>query len=124
MPKLPSIRMVDLAKAMSSSTPIKIIGIRPGEKLHEVMCPADDSRLTLEFNDHYVIQPSIKFNDNDVCYNNNGEDQEGRAVELGFEYNSGTNPHFLTIDQARFLIAPYIHIKEQINKYPDKKEAL
>ena len=57
VPKIPSVRIVDLATAMAPELPHKIVGIRPGEKLHEVMCPADDSHLTLEFDDHFVIQP-------------------------------------------------------------------
>ena len=62
IPKIPSMRVTELAKAMASDLSHKIVGIRPGEKLHEIMCPADDSHLTLEFNDHYVISPSIQFN--------------------------------------------------------------
>ena len=54
-------KIVDLAHAMAPNLPYKIIGIRPGEKLHEIMCPADDSHLTLEFDDHYVITPTIQF---------------------------------------------------------------
>jgi len=61
IPKIPSVRIVDLAKAMAPDLSIKIIGIRPGEKLHEIMCPADDSHLTIEYDDHYVITPSIRF---------------------------------------------------------------
>ena len=63
VPKIPSIKITDLALAMAPNLPHKIIGIRPGEKIHEVMCPIDDSHLTFEFNDHFVISPSIIFND-------------------------------------------------------------
>ena len=58
VPKIPSIRIIDLAAAMAPNSEYKIVGLRPGEKIHEVICPRDDSRLTLEFHDHYVIQPS------------------------------------------------------------------
>ena len=61
VPKIPSMRMVDLADAMAPNLERKIIGIRPGEKLHEIMCPADDSHLTFEFDDHFVIAPTITF---------------------------------------------------------------
>ena len=61
VPKIPSIKIIDLARAMAPDIPQKIIGIRPGEKLHEVMCPADDSHLTVEFEDHYIILPAISF---------------------------------------------------------------
>lgn len=101
VPKIPSVRIVDLAKAMAPHLPQKVIGIRPGEKIHEIMCPADDSHLTLEFEDHYVLRPTITFTDhgNDFTANTLGE--EGTAVEQGFEYNSGKNPHFL--DTAEIL---------------------
>jgi len=61
VPKIPSVRITDLAKAMAQNLPHKILGIRPGEKLHEVMCPRDDSHLTVEFADHYVVKPTIRF---------------------------------------------------------------
>ena len=57
VPKIASIRITELAEAMAPNLPIKIIGIRPGEKIHEIMCPADDSHLTVEFDDHFVITP-------------------------------------------------------------------
>ena len=60
IPKIPSIKIIDLAKAMAPNIKIKYIGIRPGEKLHEVMCPKDDAHLTYNFKDHYVIYPSTK----------------------------------------------------------------
>ncbi len=104
VPKIPSIRIVDLARAVAPELPTKIVGIRPGEKLHEVMCPADDSHLTLEFDDHYVIRPTITFfrrDDNDFVVN--ALKEEGVAVKQGFEYNSGSNPEFLTVEQIRAL---------------------
>ena len=61
IPKLPSIKILNLAKAIDSRKKIKIIGIRPGEKLNEVLCPADDSRLTIEFKKHYIMIPSTNF---------------------------------------------------------------
>ncbi|UGB46557.1 UDP-N-acetylglucosamine 4,6-dehydratase (inverting) [Frateuria edaphi] len=103
VPKIPSVRIVDLAEAMAPGLQHRIVGIRPGEKLHEIMCPADDSHLTLEFEDHYVIRPTITFvsRGNDFGINRSGE--QGRPVPQGFEYNSGTNPRFLTVaDIAQF----------------------
>jgi UDP-N-acetylglucosamine 4,6-dehydratase/5-epimerase len=100
VPKIPSMRVVDLAAAMAPNLPHEIIGIRPGEKLHEVMCPSDDSHLTLEFDDHYVIQPAIRFiGEGDYAHNRLGE--TGQDVEPGFEYNSGTNPEFLDVEGIR-----------------------
>ena len=100
IPKIPSMKMTELAKAMAPNLPIKVVGIRPGEKLDEIMCPADDSHLTLEFHDHYVICPSIQFaHKSDFSKNMLGE--EGSYVEQGFEYNSGTNEHFLSVEDIK-----------------------
>ncbi|EKD55015.1 MAG: hypothetical protein ACD_60C00028G0012 [uncultured bacterium] len=123
VPKLPSIRMTDLAKAFAPHMPIRIIGIRPGEKLHEVMCPADDSRLTLEFRDHFVIQPSIHFTDNKINYSCNGLGETGSLVNLGFEYSSGNNPHFLSVEEAHALIAPYIKHSKLIHSVMEPEPA-
>lgn len=101
VPKIPSIRVTDLASAIAPNLEQRIIGIRPGEKLHEIMCPADDSHLTVEFEDHYVLSPSIKFYDAEVSYDKNCLGEIGKPVGRGFEYNSGTNPHFLTVDEIQ-----------------------
>lgn len=100
VPKIPSIRITDLASAMAPDVEQKIIGIRPGEKLHEIMCPADDSHLTVEFDDHFVISPSIQFTARrDYTKNKLGE--SGKPVSQGFEYCSGTNSHFLNVDEIQ-----------------------
>lgn len=101
VPKIPSVKIVDLAKAYASELNIKIIGIRPGEKLHEIMCPGDYSHLTIEFDDHYVISPTIRFIGGDVCYQENLLYEKGQSVEMGYEYHSGNNPHFLTVEEIR-----------------------
>ncbi len=99
IPKLPSVRITELASSMSD-LPHEIIGIRPGEKLHEIMCPRDDSHLTYEFKEHYVIKPSIMFysRENDFSINRLGE--KGTLVEREFEYNSGDNV-FLSDDELK-----------------------
>ncbi len=102
VPKIPSIRIVDLAESMAPGIDHDVVGIRPGEKLHEVMCPADDSHLTLAFSDHFVIQPSIQmYRSQDYMKNALGE--HGENVEQGFEYNSKDNGHFLSVDEIRAL---------------------
>lgn len=101
IPKIPSMHIVDLAKAIAPDLPIKIIGIRPGEKLHEVMCPSDLYYDTLEFSDHYVIMPSIDIRGVDYSVNPLGE--KGVPVPDGFDYNSGNNPHFLTVEELRAM---------------------
>ena len=98
VPKIPSVTISDLATAMAPGMPQRVIGIRPGEKLHETMCPADDSHITLQFKDHFVIKPTIRFiGDVDFAVNRLGE--KGEPVEQGFEYHSGRNPHFLGIEE-------------------------
>ena len=99
IPKIPSMRIMDLAEAIAPNVQIKVIGIRPGEKLHEVMCPADLYYDTLEFADHFVIRPSTPIFGVDYAKNMLGE--EGHPVPDGFAYDSGSNPHFLTVEELR-----------------------
>jgi UDP-N-acetylglucosamine 4,6-dehydratase len=104
VPKIPSMYMTELAKALAPKLPQKIIGIRAGEKIHEVMCPAGDSHLTLVFDDHYVICPTIQFlYKSDFTKNNLGE--KGKKVEEGFEYNSFTNSEWLTKEAFLKMVA-------------------
>ncbi|KLD96436.1 MAG: UDP-N-acetylglucosamine 4,6-dehydratase (inverting) [Aliarcobacter butzleri] len=98
IPKIPSMKIVDMAKAIAPNLPHQIIGIRPGEKLHEIMCPADDSHLTLEFEDHYVIKPTIHFTTR-MDYQKNLLGEVGKPVVQGFEYNSGNNTQWLTSEE-------------------------
>lgn len=99
VPKIPSIRITDLATAMAPQAKQTIVGIRPGEKLHEIMCPADDSHLTLEFDDHFVISPTITFASRHNDFSRNKLGEHGKPVPSGFEYNSGTNPKFLSVPE-------------------------
>lgn len=101
VPKIPSVRILDLANAMAPDIPTRVVGVRPGEKLHEIMCPSDDSHLTLEYHDHYVICPSIKFHKSNMDYTENLLGEKGKPVIEGFEYNSGNNPHFLSSSEIR-----------------------
>jgi len=93
IPKIPSVRIIDLAKAMGKghNIPIKIIGIRPGEKLHEIMCPADDSHLIIEFDDYFIITPSISFGNNTFNYESSKLNETGARVKQGYEYSSLNN---------------------------------
>ena len=95
VPKIPSMKMTEMAKAIAPHLEQEIIGIRPGEKLHEVMCPLDDSHLTLEFHDHFVIKPSITFSA-PINYTKNNLNESGIAVKQGFEYNSRDNTIWLS----------------------------
>jgi len=107
VPKIPSVRIMDLAKAMAPDKKIEIIGIRPGEKIHEIMCPSDDSHLTIEFDDYFVISPSIVFYSRPNNFTSNAIGEKGSKVDQGFEYSSGNNSLFLN--------------KEEILKYNDSK---
>jgi UDP-N-acetylglucosamine 4,6-dehydratase len=96
VPKIPSMKIVDLAKALCPECKLKEIGIRPGEKLHEVMITKDDR--CVEFKDHFVIKPTINFSFNaDYTLNSIGE--KGKALEYGFEYSSGSNSWWLSEDE-------------------------
>jgi len=99
VPKIPSMNMMDLAKAICPECKTEIVGIRPGEKLHEVMVPKDDARRTLEYEDHYLIQPDFRF------FGRRFNDENGKPVSNDFEYNSATNPWKLSIEEAREMIA-------------------
>ncbi|MCR6672041.1 UDP-N-acetylglucosamine 4,6-dehydratase (inverting) [Devosia ginsengisoli] len=99
VPKIPSVRIVDLATAMGPGLPQEIVGIRPGEKIHETMCPADDSHLTLEFDDHFVITPTISYSERGNNFGVNKIGEHGAPVPQGFEYNSSSNAKFLTVDE-------------------------
>ncbi|MFA5427208.1 MAG: UDP-N-acetylglucosamine 4,6-dehydratase (inverting) [Sulfurimonas sp.] len=97
VPKIPSMKITELAHAVAPDLPHKIIGIRPGEKLHEIMCPSDDSHLTLEFHDHYVIKPTIQFTQRSD-FSKNAIGEVGDSVPQGFEYNSGNNTEWLSCE--------------------------
>ena len=101
VPKIPSVQIMDLAEAYAPGLETKIIGIRPGEKIHEIMCPADDSHLTLEFDDHFVLCPTITFFGHEYNYAENGCAEVGTPVAQGYEYNSGNNQEFLGVSEIR-----------------------
>lgn len=103
VPKIPSMRITDLAEAMAPKLGIKIVGIRPGEKLHEIMCPSDDSYHTYEYDDHFIISPAIKFFNRSNDFTTNNLQEKGKLVEYGYEYNSETNKHFLTKEELLTL---------------------
>ncbi len=97
VPKIPSMRVVDLAAAMAPGARLEMVGIRPGEKLHEEMISASDARSTVDAGEYYVIQPELDFW------------PEGRTVGSpipeGFSYASDTNDRWLSVDELRHMIA-------------------
>lgn len=104
IPKIPSMKVVDVASTIAPGVPHNDVGIRPGEKLHEVMCPSDDSHLTIEFDDHYVIGPAIQFT-HTTNYLTNRLGEIGKAVEMGFGYSSDKNDQWLTPEELLHKIA-------------------
>lgn len=103
VPKIPSYHVTDVAEAVAPGVEQRNVGIRPGEKLHEEMITATDSMSTIEFDDYYVILPSYKVWDIDSFIETSAE-RPGRRCEYGFQYNSGTNKDFLSVEQIRSLI--------------------
>lgn len=97
IPKIPSMKVTDLAEAIAPECGIKIVGIRPGEKLHEAMITEDDARHTLEYDTYFVIQPEFSWWREE--YTNGGE-----PLPEGFTYISNVNDHWLTVDELRDLV--------------------
>lgn len=103
VPKIPSMKITDLAEAMAPGKPVEVIGIRPGEKMHEVMCPSDDSHRTLEFADHYLLMPTIQLAQ-PVDFAVNALGEKGTPVERGFEYSSEKNDWWLTGEELLEMV--------------------
>ncbi len=100
VPRIPSMRIADLAAVMAPDLPLRTIGIRPGEKLHEVMVTEDDARSTVELPDRYIIKPSLQFWDADTA-----PPTEGRPVDDGFSYLSSNNDEWLDVEACRALLS-------------------
>jgi UDP-N-acetylglucosamine 4,6-dehydratase/5-epimerase len=98
VPKLPSMNIMDLAHAIAPECDTKVIGIRPGEKLHEIMVPRDDALNTLEYDDYYLIMPALEVFEAKVCRNH------CKPVANDFEYSSRDNPKLLSVEQLREMI--------------------
>ncbi|OGO28905.1 MAG: UDP-N-acetylglucosamine 4,6-dehydratase (inverting) [Chloroflexi bacterium RBG_16_54_18] len=99
VPKIPSTRIADLAKVIAPEAELEVIGIRPGEKLHEVLINEDEARSTVELDDMFVVQPTAA-----LWFGRDWQDQ-GRLLEDGYRYTSETNPDWLTVDQMRELVS-------------------
>ncbi|MEG5015071.1 MULTISPECIES: UDP-N-acetylglucosamine 4,6-dehydratase (inverting) [unclassified Microcoleus] len=105
VPKIPSMKMTDMAEALAPGVPHQTVGIRPGEKLHEVMCPVESSHLTLEFDDHYVITPTIEYSYS-LDYPTNALGEHGISVAPDFVYSSDINQEWLTATQLLEMLKP------------------
>lgn len=96
--KIPSFKVTDLAEAMSPGCTIRETGIRPGEKLHEIMVTPEDSHTTYEYDKHFIVYPQMTWNDRQQ------PDLSGKKVEEGFSYSSGTNKEWLSVEDIRELL--------------------
>ncbi|MCH8905198.1 MAG: polysaccharide biosynthesis protein, partial [Bacteroidetes bacterium] len=100
VPKIPSFKITDLAEAIAPGAEQKIIGIRPGEKIHEVMITENDSLNTIEFDKYYVLMPPSHFWDDKEMI----KEFNGKPVEIGFKYDSLTNTSWLSVEELRTAI--------------------
>jgi UDP-N-acetylglucosamine 4,6-dehydratase/5-epimerase len=101
VPKIPSMKIIDLAKAIAPGTNLEVVGIRPGEKLHEVLISEDESRSTVEMEDMYVVQPSPN------AWFGHDWQSEGKVLPAGFRFGSDNNPQWLDVNQIRDMVAPF-----------------
>lgn len=98
VPKIPSMRLVDLANAICPECELRNVGIRPGEKLHEILISKDDARSTLEYDDYYIIKPAFKY------FGRRFNDNGCKPVDEGFEYSSNNNIRWLSVEELREIV--------------------
>jgi len=101
VPKIPSMKIIDLARAIAPGINLEVVGIRPGEKLHEVLISEDESRSTVEMEDMYVVQPSVG------SWFGHDWQSDGHGLPAGFRFGSDNNPQWLSVDQIRDMVAPF-----------------
>jgi UDP-N-acetylglucosamine 4,6-dehydratase len=101
VPKIPSMKVLDLAKAIAPAAEVEFIGIRPGEKLHEVLISEDEARHTVELEDMFVVEPP------GALWFGHGWGDQGDSLSEGFRYASDTNDKWMGIEQIRDLVAPF-----------------
>lgn len=103
VPKIPSVSIMDIAKAVAPECKTNVVGVRPGEKMHECMIPADEARMTLEFDDYYIVQPSAR----PWCSTEPKYVAQGKPCKDGFCYSSDNNTHWLSVAELRETIAKH-----------------
>ncbi len=101
VPKIPSTRIIDLARVIAPQAEVEVIGIRPGEKLHEVLIHEDEARSAVELEDMFVVQPTTE-----LWFGHQWQER-GRALPDGFRYASNTNEQCLDVEQIRSMVAPF-----------------
>ena len=107
VPKLPSMKITDLASIMSPTSEYEIIGIRSGEKIHEIMIPFDETRLTVEYPNFFLIKPSIELFTDHSVYCSTANKEKAKNDKINYEYSSGTNSQFLKSNEIMDLINDY-----------------
>jgi UDP-N-acetylglucosamine 4,6-dehydratase len=117
VPKLPSMRVIDLARAISKNSEIRIIGVRPGEKIHELLVSDDEARHALEFEDRFVILP-FHASANPECW------RHGRPLPDGFRYASDTNAEWLDVEDFDGLVLSYPELAELVQDSEKEESAL
>ncbi|MFP6576720.1 MAG: UDP-N-acetylglucosamine 4,6-dehydratase (inverting) [Pirellulaceae bacterium] len=118
VPKIPSIKIMDIANTVAPECKTKIIGIRPGEKLHECMIPVDEARQTLEFDDHFVIEPAS------ASWPRNADwIAQGVPCPDGFCYSSDNNTHWLTKAELQEMIRPFAETAAESSNTPPQQSA-
>jgi UDP-N-acetylglucosamine 4,6-dehydratase len=101
VPKIPSMKIVDLARAIAPQAELEVMGIRPGEKLHEALVSEDEARATVEIEDMFVVQPT------GALWFGHEWEKSGKVLPAGFSYTSNTNPDWLNLEQINKIIAPF-----------------
>ena len=116
IPKIPSYKILDVAKAISSNAKLKFIGIRPGEKLHEEMITMSDSPNAVEFNSYYVILPNHKFLEWNINkFLKKDKKDIGKFCNYEFNYSSENNRNFLTVKKLKKLIIDNVSVENILN---------
>ena len=105
IPKIPSIKILDLAFALKNNVKVKEIGLRPGEKLHEILLPGDSSHHSIEFKDYYIITPEFNFNKPINFFRDTQTKEKGKKVKKGFEFDSLNNKDYLSLRQIKKLLS-------------------
>jgi UDP-N-acetylglucosamine 4,6-dehydratase len=107
VPKIPSMRVIDLATTIAPDAKVNIVGIRPGEKLHEALISEDEARTTIELDDMFVVQPA------EAHWFGRAWERQGKVLPDGFRYVSDTNPDWMTLEQIQKMVAPFEEAFEQ-----------
>lgn len=107
VPKIPSMKVIDLARAVAPDAKIDLIGIRPGEKLHEILISEDETRNTVELDDMFVVQPA------EALWFGREWQKQGQVLSDGFRYTSNENTEWLDVNQIRKMVAPFESGEEQ-----------